>query len=125
MGHGYKGDTGHHHSLMENIGRLKSDYTLRNGYFGEKGQGRDFVRNITSDEPLHTAKDFYDKAAYGGIERKMNNGKGLYAKMSDGTILSYREISTSDGTPAVEINIRGSSAHGEIKYQKIHFIERT
>jgi hypothetical protein len=43
----------------------------------------------------------------------------------DGTILSYREVSTSDGTPAVEINIRGSSAHGEIKYQKIHFIERT
>jgi hypothetical protein len=124
MGHGYKGDTGHHHSISENLGALKAYYSYSKGYFGVKGDGRTFVRNISSIDPVGTAKKFYDKAAYGGIERKMANGKGIYTKMSDGTILSFRKISSSDGTPAVEINIRGSSEHGDLKYQKIHFIWR-
>lgn len=34
-----------------------------------------------------------------------------------------REVSSSDGSPAVEINIRKSGEHGEIKYQKIHFVK--
>jgi hypothetical protein len=70
-----------------------------------------------------TAQDFYDKAAHGGIERPMANGKGHYTKMKDGSILSYREVSSSDGTPAVEINIKKSTNHGGIKYQKIHFVK--
>lgn len=121
MGHGYKGDTGHHHSLSENLSDLTSNYQCRNGYFGDPGQGRSFVRNISSDNPLNTAQDFYGKASYGGLEKHMNSGKGLYTKMADGSILSFREVSSSDGTPAVEINIRSSRDHGNIKYQKIHF----
>ena len=123
MGHGYKGDTGHHHSIMENLPSLKSEYKYHNGYFGDPGQGRDFVRNIKSDDPVKTAQDFYDKAAHGGIEKQMNNGKGVYTKMKDGSILSYREVSSFDGSPAVEINIRQSTEHGDIKYQKIHFVK--
>ncbi|SEQ30423.1 hypothetical protein SAMN02910289_01723 [Lachnospiraceae bacterium RM5] len=123
MGHGYKGDTGHHHSIRENLSSLISSYDYYNGYFGEKGQGRNFVRNITSADPVKTAQDFYDKAAYGGIERPMANGKGHYTKMKDGAILSYREVSSSDGTPVVEINIKKSTDHGGIKYQKIHFVK--
>ena len=53
----------------------------------------------------------------------MNNGKGVYTKMKDGSILSYREVSSSDGSPAVEINIKQSTDHGDIKYQKIHFVK--
>ena len=53
----------------------------------------------------------------------MANGKGVYTKMKDGTILSYREVSSSDGTPAVEINVKESNDHGGIKYQKIHFVK--
>lgn len=34
-----------------------------------------------------------------------------------------REVSSSDGSPAVEINIRKSDEHGDIKYQKIHFVK--
>lgn len=123
MGHGYKGDTGHHHSITENLSSLTSSYDYHNGYFGEKGQGRDFVRNISSADPVKTAQDFYDKAAHGGIERPMTNGKGHYTKMKDGPILSFREVSSSDGTPAVEINIKKSTDHGGIKYQKIHFVK--
>jgi len=123
MGHGYKGDTGHHHSITENLSSLTSSYDYHNGYFGEKGQGRNFVRNITSSDPIKTAQDFYDKAAHGGIEHLLENEKGQYTKMKDGTILSYREVSSSDGTPAVEINIKKSTEHGDIKYQKIHFVK--
>jgi len=123
MGHGYKGDTGHHHSITENLGSLQSEYKYNNGYFGDPGQGRSFVRNIACDDPIAVAKAFYDKAAHGGIEKTMENGKGVYTKMKDGTILSHREVSSSDGTPAVEINIKSSTDHGDIKYQKIHFVK--
>ena len=123
MGHGYKGDTGHHHSITENLGALTDKYDYHDGYFGTHGQGRSFVRNIASDDPASTAKDFYDTASYGSIEYDMASGKGKIAKMEDGTILSYREVSSSDGSPAVEINIRQSDEHGELKYQKIHFVQ--
>lgn len=123
MGFGYKGDTGHHHSLRENLPILTKEYTYANGYFGTKGIGRSFVRNISSVNPLEEAQNFYDKASYGGIEKKLPNGKGLYTKLSDGTIISFREVSSSDGTPAIEINIKKSTDSSDVKYQKIHFIK--
>jgi hypothetical protein len=43
--------------------------------------------------------------------------------MADGTIISYRQVSKSDGTSVVEINIRYSTNAGGLKYQKIHFTE--
>ena len=100
---------------------MYSRYKYNDGYFGDKGQGTNFVRRIMSSDPVSTAKDFYDRATYGGIERKLNNGKGVFAKMRDGSILSFREVSSSDGSPAVDINIKKSNDHGGIKYQKIHF----
>ena len=38
-------------------------------------------------------------------------------------IISYRQVSKSDGTSVVEINIRYSTNAGGLKYQKIHFTE--
>lgn len=38
-------------------------------------------------------------------------------------LFMFREVSSSDGSPAVEINIRQSDDHGDIKYQKIHFVK--
>lgn len=123
MGHGYKGNTGHYHSILENLSVLISQFKYCNGYFGERGQGRTFVRNISCADPIKTAQNFYDEAAYGGIEKRMSNGKGVYTKMKDGTILSFREVSSSDGTPAVEINVKASNDHDELKNQKIHFVK--
>lgn len=122
MGTGFKGGAASYHSISQNVGALKETYSFRDGYFGIKGQGRSFVRNIKSDDPVKTAKDFYDKAGYGGIEKSMSNGKGMTTKMADGTILSYRKVSTSDGSPAVEINIHNSRDPAGLKYQKIHFV---
>ena len=122
MGHGYKEDIGHYHSISENLPELISKYKYSNGYFGDSGKGRSFVRNIVSEDPIATSKDFYNKAARGGIEKEMSNGKGYYTKMKDGSILSYREKSSTDGSPVVEINIKSSNEHGDIKYQKIHCV---
>ena len=71
---------------------------------------------------MRPSGEFYDKAAHGGIEKEMSNGKGVYTKMKDGSILSFREVTSSEGSPAVEINIKQSNDHGDIKYQKIHFV---
>lgn len=117
----YKGGTTKYHSISDNINNLKSNYKYSNGYFGEKGQGRDFTRNISCSDPIKTAKEFYDIASKGGAETTYD--KGRYAKLFDGTIISYREISTSDGTSVVEINIRQSFNNAGVKFQKIHFVK--
>lgn len=51
----------------------------------------------------------------------MRNGRGVKTLMGDGTVVSLREVSSSDGSPAVEINIRNSFGSGGVKNQKIHF----
>lgn len=121
MGTGFKDDTSTQHSISDNISSLKSNYSYSNGYFGIQGQGRSHTRNIISANPVETAKSFYKVASNGGIETSRGNLK--YSKMADGTIISYRQVSKSDGTSVVEINIRYSSNSCGIKYQKIHFIE--
>ena len=90
--------------------------------------GRSFTRNITSADPKTTAKEFYDKATYGGIEehvveKKTGNIIGKKTRLADGSVVSWRESSKSDGTSVVEINIERSSDSGGIKKQKIHFIQ--
>ena len=45
MGTGYKGNADHYHSISENLPTMKEKYAYNDGYFGEKGQGRYYVRN--------------------------------------------------------------------------------
>lgn len=123
MGTGLKGGASHHRTFTENVASLEKQYSITDGYFGEKGQGRSFTRNIISENPSDEARNFFDTASYGGILSLMGNGRGHIAKMKDGTIISYREISSSDGSPVVEINISYSNNKGGIKSQKIHFVK--
>ena len=128
MGLGYKGDTGHQHSIGENIPDVSKDYPVNNGYFGTKGDSSDnSIRHIESDDPSATAKDFYDRIAHGGIENdildKNGNIKGATTKMADGTVVTWREVSSSDGSPAVDINSKKSTESGGLKVQKIHFVK--
>jgi hypothetical protein len=121
MGTGFKGGSANHRSISDNLVILCRTFKFHNGYFGEKGHGRSFTRNIISDNPIETAKQFYNMAAYGGVEKRMKNGSVKITKMRDGTILSFREITSSPGSPAVEINVEQSIDSGGIKKQKIHF----
>lgn len=125
MGTGYKNGAHHHHSITENLNDVKKKYKYSNGLFGNRSNSSiERTRHIESKNPIATAKDFYDKLTYGGIENNLDNGKGKKTKMKDGTIVSYRPISSSDGSPVVEINIRKSYDSGDLKQQKIHFIKK-
>lgn len=109
-------------SFSDNLPNLTSKYPLTStGYFGVKGQSGDSsIRNICSSNPRHDAKTFYSVASKGGQESPLPNGKGVMSKMSGGTRIVYRPISSSDGSPAVEITIIGP---GNAKTQKIHFVK--
>ncbi|MDD7281664.1 MAG: hypothetical protein PUH10_06710 [Erysipelotrichaceae bacterium] len=69
-------------------------------------------------------KSTQTKFTNGGIESKINGGKSKITQMSDGTIITYREVSSSDGSPAVDINIKKSTNPSGVKSQKIHFIKK-
>ena len=117
----YKGGAVKYHSVMQNLSKLIPKYEYINGYFGLPGSSNK-IRHIYSDDPNKTAKDFYNKISYGGVEETLSNGKGKITNMSDGTIITWREISSSDGSPAIDINIKYSTNAGGLKQQKIHFL---
>lgn len=124
MGTTYKGNAAYYRSVGQNILPTAAKYPYRNGRFGENSPSTgNKTRNIASADPLGTAKDFYDRIAYGGVEKIYANGDRKITQMADGTIITWRRVSTSDGGPVVEINISSSSHTGGIKKQKIHFVE--
>ena len=123
MGTAYKGEAKYYHSVGQNILPTSSKYKYHAGYFGDNSKhGNNRTRNIASDDSLATAKDFYNKIAHGGIESTINSNMQI-TKMSDGTIITMREKSNSDGSPVVDINIQPSSHTGGVKSQKIHFVQ--
>ena len=122
MGSGYKGDTKYFRSVGQNILPTSAKYEYNNGLFGKSSPSTgNKTRNISSDDPVATATDFYDRIANGGIEKTYDGGVRRITQMADGTIITWRVTSNSDGTPVVEINIKGSSHTGGLKKQKIHF----
>lgn len=123
MGTGFKGNSPTYRTIGENISDVSKNYNFSKGYFGENSpHGKEPTRNISSDDALKTAKDFYDRLAYGGMEDKVSGNMSI-TRMADGTIITMRKVSHSDGTPAIDINIEKSSGAGGIKRQKIHFVE--
>ena len=118
----YKGNNSTYHSISDNIPSMKESYTYNNGYFGKIGKSRVAdIRQIDCSDPIRESKKFYDKLANGGIEEILPNGKGVMTSMKDGTVITYRVITSTEGSPAVDINIKRSSDTRGIKKQKIHF----
>lgn len=122
MGSYYKGGTTTYHSISDNIQTTANNYKYEHGYFGDKGKStKTKNRVIHCDDPVSEAKKFYDTIANGGIEASLENGKGFFTRLKDGTIITYREITSTVDSPAVEINVKKSTDTGGIKTQKIHF----
>lgn len=118
----YKGGTIKYHSIGQNILITSNTYKYSNGYFGENSPSTgQRTRNIVSSDNLKTATDFYNKIALGGKEKNISENLKI-TSMADGSIISFRVKSVSDGTPVVEINITKSKGARGIKHQKIHFI---
>lgn len=91
------------------------------GYFGGKGRGKG-VRIISSANPIATAESCYRILGKGGVERVAHNHKGQEVRMTrlgDGTLVTYRQITSSQGSPAIEIRLSGGTH--KIHQQKIHF----
>ena len=125
MGSGYKGNSKYYRSIGQNVLITSSKYHYENGRFGLNSPSTgNRTRNIISSDPMATAKDFYDRIAYGGREIVYKGEKLNITHMADGSVISMRTVSSSpDGSPVVEINISGSTHTGGIKEQKIHFVE--
>lgn len=122
MGTTYKGNSKYFRSIGQNVLIASSAYDFNKGYFGENSiHGNDRTRNIFSEDNTQTANDFYNKIAFGGIEQKVNSNMRI-TRMADGTVVTVRKVSHSDGTPVVDINIRRSTHTGGVKDQKIHFV---
>lgn len=120
MGVSYKGVTLYYHSINDNISSVKNSFKYHNGYFGEQGTSSR-VRVIYGNNPASMGKYFYDKIAFGGIEKDLPNGKGKVTYMADGSIITFRATTKSDDYPGVDINISKSTDSGGIKQQKVHF----
>lgn len=118
----YVGRKQQYHSLEDNANEIKSFYTLSNGFFGVKGRSRR-VREIHSKEHEKTAKDFFNRIAKGGILDLKTIPGGVISRLKDGTIVSYRKITSSPNSPAVEIRFRSVDSKYGIKDQKIHFVQ--
>ena len=118
----FKGNSKYFRSIGQNILLAKSLYGFNKGYFGDNSiHGSDRTRNIISADNMKTANDFYNKIAFGGIEQRVNDNMRI-TRMADGTVITMRKVSHSDGTPVVDINIRKSTHTGGVKDQKIHFV---
>lgn len=123
MGTGYKGNSVYFRSIGQNVLFTSTKYGFSNGYFGDNSKhGNDRTRNISSSDNLASAKDFYDKIAFGGKEQIVNDNLSI-TRMADGTVITMRKVSHSDGTPVVDINIKSSTHTGGVKNQKIHFVK--
>lgn len=110
-------------SIVDNLVKLGSKFPVtKSGYFGEKGKSKNnSIRNIQSKDPVKTAKEFFIKSKI-GINKiiQLPNNKGKMAVFPDGSRIVYREISSSDGTPVIEISVKTHS--DRFKSQKIHFV---
>lgn len=103
-------------NITDNAKALAARYGLTtHGYFGSKGKN---CRIITTGTPVATSTHFYHQIGKGGTTIPLSNGKGTMTVLGDGTRIVHRLITSTPGSPAVEISISGSSL---IKDQKIHF----
>lgn len=97
-------------NIDENALTLARTFRLTSGgYFRSKGNGKN-VRIISSNNPVSTAEFCYRILGRGGIETIAYNHKGQEVRMTrlgDGTLITYRQITSSKGSPAVEIRLSG------------------
>ena len=109
------------HTLRDNLVKLIDRFHLTSsGYFGVRGQGGAGTRNIASNNPGRTAFEFQSIAGEDYVSFRQLPGKGHVLTMRDGSVITYRYISSSKNrSPVVELKVKG--AYG-VKSQKIHFV---
>lgn len=105
-------------TIDDNVKEMNHIYPhTSNGYFGEKGKN---VRVIKTSTPEITSSDFYHRISKGGRTEPLKNGHGTRTLFQDGTVVVHRMITSTKGSPAVDIKVIKPRS---IKSQKIHFIK--
>ena len=80
------------------------------------------MRVIYGDNPASIGKEFYDKIAFGGIEKDLSNGKGKITYLADGSITRQHVHKRDEGRwCGIGYRVCKSTDSGGIKQQKIHF----
>lgn len=106
-------------TLSSNIKDLGIKYPLNSeGKFGKPGSGKN-TQQVSSKDPLATGHEFFKKLSAGGKTKDLANGKGKITTFPDKSTIVYRPVSTSDGSPALSIIVKGPSG---LDY-KIHFVK--
>lgn len=118
----YVGRKQQYRSLDQNISSVANSFPLANGYFGIKGSSIG-IREIHSKNHEATAKVFFNKIAKGGILDLKTLPGGVISRLKDGSIISYRKITKSSNSPAVEIRFRSAKSKYGVNDQKIHFVQ--
>ena len=97
-------------SFVENVEALKSAFNYPDGLGWSLGKGKRLAR-IETDDPVATATMFASIASRGFVSEVVND-KGYRRN----TIVGLRIVTSSESSPAVDLNIVG-----ENHVRKIHF----
>lgn len=105
----------------------KFGYDKETGYFGTKFKDKrsSYYRTISSDNPQKDAEELFSYLVRGGTRVPTDNPHQELYRLPDGTYVSLRIFTSTDGSPAVEISIRKNPNNTKVKSQKIHFIDKT
>ncbi len=105
-------------SIDENALLVKDKYGLdENGFFGETTKTRSQV--FKSSSPIDDSLEFYDKLSTGGKRTLLDNGHGVKTVLDDDTVITHRVITSTKGSPAVDIHVYSKAF---VQTQKIHFV---
>lgn len=104
------------HGFAENIKALEQAFGYPDNLDWKLKRGKKLSR-IESDDPVATATMFAGIASEGFVSEVVN-ARGYRRELADGTIVGLRLVSSSDGSPAVDLNIAD-----ETHMRKIHFIK--
>lgn len=106
------------HAFKANLQGLQAEFPRFPGGLSWKSSKGKKIATIASDDPVATATRFSGLASSGYVsEAKLPNG--YVRKLADNSTVTLRLTSSSDGSPAVDLNI---AREGHIR--KIHFTRR-
>ena len=107
-------------TIDENASLVKDKYGLdENGFFGETTKTKSQV--FRSNYPVEDSIEFYNKLGTGGKQSLLDNGHGVKTVLDDNTIITHRIVTSTKGSPAVDIHVYSKSF---VQTQKIHFISK-
>ena len=115
--HGGTGVAGYNNHVAF-AGNVQGNAPKADGDFATNLKGKN-ARIIKTSTPEATSTDFYNKLGEGGKTEPLANGHGTRTTLPDGSIIVHRLITSTPGSPAVDIKVIGNS---KVKSQKIHFV---